>query len=126
MIANVNDFRENNFFPVFDCILENSLKNILQCLEQRKMKGKKKNRNPLQSANPPPQSTKNPPQTTIKKPTNPPSQHIRARVPPCRPQSQAHRPHQPPRRVWIWGGVNRRGMTQSGEREIDEAHCEAQ
>ena len=28
MYANVNDFRENNFFPVFDCILENSLKNI--------------------------------------------------------------------------------------------------
>jgi hypothetical protein len=42
MFANVNDFRENNFFPVFDCILENSLKNILQCLEQRKMKKKKK------------------------------------------------------------------------------------
>ena len=28
-------------FPVFDCILENSLKNILQCLEECKMKKKK-------------------------------------------------------------------------------------
>jgi hypothetical protein len=42
MFANENDFRENNFFPVFGCILENSLKNILQCLVQRKMKKKKK------------------------------------------------------------------------------------
>jgi hypothetical protein len=35
------------FFPVFDCILENSLKNIFQCLGQRKMK-KKKNQKPQQ------------------------------------------------------------------------------
>jgi hypothetical protein len=53
-------------FSVFYCILENSLKDILQCLKQRKMKKKKKKfRNPLQSANPPPQSTDNQPQTTI-------------------------------------------------------------
>jgi hypothetical protein len=65
MFANVNDFRKNNFFPVFGCILKNSLKSILQCLEQRKMK-KKKNQKP--------QSTGNPPQTTIKQLTNPPSQ----------------------------------------------------
>jgi hypothetical protein len=42
MFANVNDFRENNFFLVFGCIPENSLENILHCLEQRKMKKKKK------------------------------------------------------------------------------------
>jgi hypothetical protein len=42
MFANVNDFRENNFFPVFGCIPENSPKNILQCLMQCKMKKKKK------------------------------------------------------------------------------------
>ena len=42
MYTNVNDFKKNNFFPVFDCILENSLKNIFQCLEQRKMKKWKK------------------------------------------------------------------------------------
>ena len=29
-------------FPVFICILENTLKNILQCLARRKMKFKKK------------------------------------------------------------------------------------
>ena len=137
MYANVNDFRENNFFPVFGCILENSLENILQCLEQRKIKKKKskthckKIRNPLQIAIPPPQSTINPPQTTIKKPTNPPSQQnplrstaramtatapilrplrlalIQAQVPPRRPQPRAHRPHQPSRQVRIWGGRER-------------------
>jgi hypothetical protein len=41
MFANENDFRENNFFPVFGCIPENSPKNILQYLVQRKMKKKK-------------------------------------------------------------------------------------
>ena len=41
---------------------------------------KKKFRNPLQNANPPPQSTVNPPQITVKKSTNPPSQHVWARV----------------------------------------------
>ncbi len=62
-------------FPVFDCILENSLKNILQCLEERKMK-KRKFRNPLQSANPPLQSTDNQPQTTIiANPANPQTHH---------------------------------------------------
>ena len=56
------------FFPVFGCIPENSLKNILQCLEQHKIKIKiKKFINPLQSANPPPQSSDNQPQITIKK-----------------------------------------------------------
>ena len=42
MFANENDFREIFFFPVFGCILKNSLKNILQCLEQRKNEKEKK------------------------------------------------------------------------------------
>jgi hypothetical protein len=52
-------------FSVFVCILENSLKNILQCLEQSKMKIKI---NKLETAVPPPQTTENPPQTTINNP----------------------------------------------------------
>ena len=70
MFANVNDFKENNFFLVFGCIPENSLKNILQCLEEKK----KNSETYCKVQNPPPQSIVNPPQTTIKKPTNPPSQ----------------------------------------------------
>jgi hypothetical protein len=60
-------YRKMFVFSVFVCILKNTLKNILQCLEQRKMKKKKiiRNRN-LTAANPP--------QTTVKQPTNPPSQ----------------------------------------------------
>jgi hypothetical protein len=53
MFANVNDFWENNFFPVFGCNLENSLKNILQCFEQRKMKKIKiKIQKPIAKCNP--------------------------------------------------------------------------
>jgi hypothetical protein len=59
---------------VFGYILENSLKNVLQCLEQRKMKRKEKKNQKPNAAIPPPQSTINPSQTTIEKPTNPPSQ----------------------------------------------------
>jgi hypothetical protein len=70
MFANVNDFKENNCFPVFDCILENSLKNIFQCLREHKMKKRKKEETTA-NANPPPQSTVNPLQTTVKNPTNP-------------------------------------------------------
>jgi hypothetical protein len=60
-------YRKTFVFSVFVCILENSLKNILQCLEQRKMKIKKKK---LETAIPPPQTTGNPPQTTINNPQN--------------------------------------------------------
>ena len=100
MYANVNDFRENNFFPVFDCILENSLKNIFQCLGQRKMK-KRKNQKPLQMQTLHRKSTANhhekthkptitiPPQSTAKPTANHQSyeqhrflaqEHVRARV----------------------------------------------
>jgi hypothetical protein len=58
-------YKKTFVFSVFVCILENSLKNILQCLEQRKMKKKKKK---LETAIPPPQTTGNPPQTTINNP----------------------------------------------------------
>ena len=112
-------------FPVFDCILENSLKNILQCLEQRKMKIKENletyckvqthHRNPpIINSKPASQQTRKPtnpanPQThKSSKPTNPPSQHVRAQVPPRRPQSRAH--HQLPRRVRIKGGFDRRAL----------------
>jgi hypothetical protein len=77
-------YRKIFVFPVFVCILENASENILQYLARCKMK-KKKFRNPLLSANPPPQCTVNPPQTTIKKkkpqthrhskPTNPQTHH---------------------------------------------------
>ena len=77
-------------FPVFDCILENSLKNILQCLEQCKMKKKKKKkkRNPLQSANPLPQSTDNQPQTTIT--ANPANPQTSKPTNPANPQTHHH------------------------------------
>ena len=72
-------------FPVFDCILENSLKNILQCLEQRKMKIKENletyckvqthHRNPpIINSKPPSQQTRkhaNPQTQQTRKPTNP-------------------------------------------------------
>jgi hypothetical protein len=76
MFANINDFRKNNCFPVFDCILENSLKNIFQCLGERKMEKRKKTKTTA-NANPPPQSTVNLLQTTVKKthkPTAKPTQ----------------------------------------------------
>jgi hypothetical protein len=57
-------YRKTFVFSVFVCILENSLKNILQYLEQSKMKINKK----LETAIPPPQTTGNPPQTTINNP----------------------------------------------------------
>jgi hypothetical protein len=41
------------FFPVLGCIPENSLKNILQCLEQHKVKKKKKkNQKPTANCKP--------------------------------------------------------------------------
>ena len=97
-------------FPVFVCILENASENILRCLARRKMKKKKKHRNPLLSTNPPPQCTVNPPQTTIKKPqTQQTPQTQRTHKPPPRCEAQigkapvqesreSHRTAQPPRR----------------------------
>jgi hypothetical protein len=94
-------YRKIFVFPMFVCILENASENILRCLARRKMK-KKKFRNPLLSANPPPQCTVNPPQTTIKKkpqthrhskPTNPPSQQtITAKKPQTQQTPQTHKP----------------------------------
>jgi hypothetical protein len=70
-------------FPVFDCILENSLKNILQCLEQRKMKKENSethckvqthHHNPLIiNRKPPSQQTHKPSKPTTTSPTAPPS-----------------------------------------------------
>ena len=59
---------------MFDCILENSLKNIFQYLGQRKMKKKEEKIRNHCKCKP---STVNPPQTTMKKPTNQPSQSHR-------------------------------------------------
>ena len=67
-------------FPVFDCILENGLKNILLCLEQSKMKEKKRKENSethckvqTHHRNPPIINRKPPSQQTqqTSKPTNP-------------------------------------------------------
>ena len=38
MFLDENDFRENDFFSVFDCILENDQKNILQCYAKNRVK----------------------------------------------------------------------------------------
>ena len=128
MFANVNDFRENNFFPVFDCILENSLKNIFQCLGQRKMKKKKKKSETIANANPPPQSTVNPPQTTIKK-THKPT--ITAKPTQLNPLQTHCNPPQIITIIWATSVLGARArpslslprspVTQSGEREIGEA-----
>jgi hypothetical protein len=98
------------FFPVFGCIPENSLKNILRCLEQRKMKKKKKKK--IQK---PTQKCK--PTTAIHhkkthKPTitaNPQTHHHSTS------ELESHCAAKPPRRVRFWGGINRRGVTQSSE-----------
>ena len=67
-------------FPVFDCILENGLKNILLCLEQSKMKEKKRKENSethckvqTHHRNPPIINRKPPSQQT-RKPANPQTQ----------------------------------------------------
>jgi hypothetical protein len=39
MFLDENDFRENDFFPVFSCILENALENILQCCVKDRAEG---------------------------------------------------------------------------------------
>jgi hypothetical protein len=39
MFSNENDFRENDFFSVFGCILENASKNILHCCVKDRAEG---------------------------------------------------------------------------------------
>ena len=39
MFSDENVFRENDFFSVFGCILENALKNILQCYAKDRAEG---------------------------------------------------------------------------------------
>jgi hypothetical protein len=95
-------------FPVFDCILENSLKNILQCLEQRKMKKENSETHckvqthhhnpPIINRKPPSQQTHKPSKPTTTSPTAPPSTtssptHHQQTRNPANPQT--HKPSKP-------------------------------
>jgi hypothetical protein len=39
MFLDENDFKENDFFSVFGCILENTPENILQCYAKNRAEG---------------------------------------------------------------------------------------